>query len=66
MGEIDNPNVIQPKAAKLILTTLFELLKLKPIDMKDLEEDEKRKKFIEQPMSYMDYVMRRDKQPGIA
>ena len=54
------------KAAKLILTTLFELLKIKPLDMKDLEEEEKRKKFMEQQMSYMDNVMRRDKQPGIA
>ena len=66
LGEIDNPNVIQPKAAKLILTTLFELLKIKPLGMKDLEEEEKRKKFMEQQMSYMDNVMRRDKQPGIA
>lgn len=66
LGEIDNPNIIQPKAAKLILATLFEFLKIKPLNMKDLEEEEKRKKFMEQQMSYMDNVMRRDKQPGIA
>ena len=66
LGEIDNPNIIQPKAAKLILNMLFEFLKIKPLDMKDLEEEEKRKKFMEQQMSYMDNVMRRDKQPGIA
>ncbi|MBI3842898.1 MAG: PAC2 family protein [Thaumarchaeota archaeon] len=66
LGEIDNPNVIQPKAAKLILATLFEFLKIKPLDMKDLEEEEKRKKFMEQQMNYMDNIMRRDKQPGIA
>lgn len=66
LGEIDNPNIIQPKAAKLILNTLFEFLTIKPLDMKDLDEEEKRKKFMEQQMSYMDNVMRRDKQPGIA
>ena len=66
LGEIDNPNVIQPKAAQMILSTLFEFLKIKPIDMKDLEEEEKRKKFMEQQMNYMDGLMRRDKQPGIA
>jgi len=66
LGEIDNPNIIQPKAAQMILLTLFELLKITPPDMKDLEEEEKRKKFMEQQMNYMDNLMRRDKQPGIA
>ena len=66
LGEIDNPNIIQPKAAQMILSTLFELLKIKPLDMKDLEEEEKWKKFMEQQMNYMDNLMRRDKQPGIA
>jgi len=66
LGEIDNPNVIQPKTAQMILSTLFELLKITPLDMKDLEEEEKRKKFMEQQMNYMDSLMRRDKQPGIA
>jgi len=66
LGEIDNPNIIQPKASQMILSTLFELLKIKPLDMKDLEEEEKRKKFMEQQMNYMDNLMRRDKQPGIA
>ena len=66
LGEIDDPNVIQPKAAQMILSTLLEFLKIKPFDMKDLEEEEKRKKFMEQQMNYMDGLMRRDKQPGIA
>lgn len=66
LGEIDNPNVIQPKAAQMILSTLLQLLKVEPIDMKDLEEEEKRKKFMEQQMHYMDNLMRKDKQPGIA
>jgi len=64
--EIDNPNIIQPKAAQIILVKLLELLKIKPLDMKDLDEEEKRKKFMEQQMSYMDGLARKDKQPGIA
>lgn len=66
LGEIDNPNVIQPKTAQIILSTLLPILKIKPIDMKELEEEEKRKTFMEQQMHYMDGLMRRDKQPGIA
>jgi uncharacterized protein len=64
--EIDNPNIIQPKAAQVILVKLLELLKIKPLDMKDLDEEEKRKKFMEQQMNYMDGLARKDKQPGIA
>ena len=63
--EIDNPNIIQPKVAQTILIKLLELLKIKPLDMKDLEEEEKRKKFMEQQMNYMDGLARKDK-PGIA
>ena len=64
--EIDNPNIIQPKAAQTILVKLLELLKIKPLNMKELDEEEKRKKFMEQQMSYMDGLARKDKQPGIA
>ena len=64
--EIDNPNIIQPKAAQMILVKLLELLKIKPLDMKDLNEEEKRKKFMEQQMNYIDGLARKDKQPGIA
>jgi len=64
--EIDNPNIIQPKATQTILVKLLELLKIKPIDMKDLEEEEKRKKFMEQQMNYMNGLAKKDKQPGIA
>jgi len=66
LKEIDNPNIIQPKATQTILVKLLELLKIKPLDMKDLEEEEKRKKFMEQQMNYMDSLTRKDKQPGIA
>ena len=45
---------------------ILELLKIKPIDMKDLEEEEKRKKFMEQQMNYMNGLAKKDKQPGIA
>jgi proteasome assembly chaperone (PAC2) family protein len=66
LAEIDNPNVIQPKSAKLILEKLFQVLQLKPFDLKELEEEEKRKQFMEQQMSYMNNLARKDNQPGIA
>jgi len=66
LGEIDNPNVIQPKAAEMILAALLRILKLEPLDMKELEEEEKRKKFMEQQMNYMDGLARKDNQAGIA
>jgi len=66
LGEIDNPNIIQPKAAEMILAALLRILKLEPLDMKELEEEEKRKKFMEQQMNYMDGLARKDNQAGIA
>ena len=66
LGEIDNPNVIQPKAAEMILIKLLRILKLKPLDMKELKEEEKRKKFMEEQMNYMSGLGRKDNQPGIA
>jgi hypothetical protein len=66
LRKFDNPNIIQPKVTQTILVKLLELLKIKPLDMKDLEEEEKRKKFMEQQMNYMDGLTRKDKQPGIA
>ncbi len=66
LGEIDNPNVIQPKTAAIILAKLLQFLKIKPLDMKELEEEEKRKKFMEQQMNYMSGLAKRDNQPGIA
>ncbi|OLC36797.1 MAG: hypothetical protein AUH84_00505 [Thaumarchaeota archaeon 13_1_40CM_4_38_7] len=66
LGEIDNPNVIQPKAAEMILAALLRILKLEPLDMKELEDEEKRKKFMEQQMNYMDGLARKDNQAGIA
>ncbi len=66
LGEIDNPNVIQPRSAKLILAKLLQVLELGPLDMKELDEEEKRKQFMEQQMSYMNGLAKRDNQPGIA
>ncbi|OLD33467.1 MAG: hypothetical protein AUI61_00830 [Thaumarchaeota archaeon 13_1_40CM_2_39_13_2] len=66
LGEIDNPNVIQPKTAEMILVALLRILKLKPLDTKELKEEEKRKKFMEEQMNYMSGLGRKDNQPGIA
>ena len=66
LGEIDNPNIIQPKSAQLILVKLLQVLEIGPLDMKELEEEEKRKQFMEQQMSYMNGLAKRDNQPGIA
>ena len=60
------PNIIQPKTAEAILLKLSELLKIKPLDMKELQEEEKRKRFMEQQMSYMSGLGKNDNQPGIA
>ncbi len=66
LSEIDNPNIIQPKAAKFILDKLLHILQIKPLDTAELEEEEKRKQFMEQQMSYMSGLARKDNQPGIA
>jgi uncharacterized protein len=66
LAEIDNPNVIQPRSAQLILAKLLQILELGPLEMKELEEEEKRKQFMEQQMSYMSGLAKRDNQPGIA
>ncbi len=66
LSEIDNPNIVQPRSAKLILEKLCQVLELKPFDMRELEEEEKRKQFMEQQMSYMNGLTRKDNQPGIA
>ncbi len=66
LSEIDNPNVIQPRSAQLLLERLCQVLGLRPFDMKELKEEEKRKQFMEQQMSYMNGLARKDNQPGIA
>jgi len=66
LGEIDNPNIMQPNAAKNILNVLIKMLGIKPFNMYELDEEEKRKKFMEQQMSYLERVMERGAPPGIA
>lgn len=66
LSEIDNPNLIQPKSAQLLLEKLCKILKIKQLDLTELVEEEKRKQFMEQQMNYMDGLTRKDNQPGIA
>ncbi|MEM2760563.1 MAG: PAC2 family protein [Nitrososphaerales archaeon] len=66
LGEMDNPNIVQPKAAQNILKVLVNMLDIKPFSMSELDEEEKRKKFMEQQMSYLENVMERGEPPGIA
>lgn len=66
LGEIDNPGIIQPKAAQSILKLLINILGIKPFGMDELDEEEKRKKFMEQQMGYLERVMERGEPPGIA
>jgi hypothetical protein len=66
LGEIDNPNIVQPKAAQTILKTLVGILGIPAFNMSELEEEEKRKKFMEDQMSYLEQVMERGEPPGIA
>ncbi len=66
LGEIDNPNIMQPNAAKNILKVLINMLGIKPFSMVELDEEERRKKFMEQQMSYLERVMERGEPPGIA
>ncbi len=65
LGEIDNPNVIQPKTSKAILDKLLKILKIDSVNTSELDEEEKRKKFMEQQMEYFDDVMRQNELPGI-
>jgi len=66
LGEIDNPNVIQPKAAGKIINALTNLLNIEPLDLSELKEQEKKKKFMEEQANYMEEMAKRDNQPGIA
>jgi hypothetical protein len=66
LGEIDNPGVIQPKAAQNILKLVINMLNIKPFNMDELDEEEKRKQFMEQQMGYLERVMDRGEPPGIA
>jgi proteasome assembly chaperone (PAC2) family protein len=66
LGEIDNPNMIQPKTAEAVLQVLIKILGISSMSMLELEEEEKRKKFMEYQMSYFEKVMENGEPPGIA
>jgi proteasome assembly chaperone (PAC2) family protein len=66
LGEIDNPNVIQPKAAQSILRVLLRILDIAEFDMSELDDEERRKQFMEQQVSYLEKTMERDGPPGVA
>lgn len=66
LGAIDNPNIIQPKAAQAILEVLVKALGVPAFDMEQLAEEEKRKKFMEQQVSYLEKVIEKGEPPGIA
>ena len=65
LGEIDNPNVIQPKTSQEILKVLLNIINLSFIDLSELEEEEKRKKFMEKQMNYYNKAMSQSDLPGI-
>lgn len=66
LAEIDNPNIIQPRAAQKILQALLRVLGVPAFDMAQLGEEEKRKKFMEQQVSYLEKTMEKGEPPGIA
>ena len=66
LAEIDNPNIIQPRAAQSILQVLSRVLGLPAFDMAQLGDEEKRKKFMEQQVSYLEKAMEKGEPPGIA
>jgi uncharacterized protein len=66
LGEIDNPNMIQPKTAEAVLQVLIKILGISSMNMLELEEEERRKKFMERQMSYLEKVMENGEPPGVA
>ncbi|MGI0005186.1 MAG: PAC2 family protein [Nitrososphaera sp.] len=66
LGEIDNPNIIQPRAAQSILQVLLKVLDLPAFDMAQLGDEERRKKFMEQQVGYLEKAMEKGGPPGIA
>jgi proteasome assembly chaperone (PAC2) family protein len=65
LGEIDNPNVIQPKTSQEILKVLLKIINFPSIDLSELEEEEKRKKFMEKQMNYFNKAVNQNALPGI-
>jgi len=65
LREIDNPNMIQPKTAETVLQILIKILGISSMNILELEEEEKRKKFMEHQMSYLEKVMENGEPSGV-
>lgn len=66
LGETDDPAVVQPRAAQRVLEYLIRMLGIKPLDMQELEEGERRKRFMEQQRTYIERFTERGETPGVA
>ncbi|MCS7141402.1 MAG: PAC2 family protein [Candidatus Nitrosocaldus sp.] len=64
LGEIDNPEIIQPRAAKSVLEKLFEVTKMRRFSLSELDEEERRKRFMEEQLRYMSSMLERDRARG--
>ncbi|MEM0441799.1 MAG: PAC2 family protein [Candidatus Nitrosocaldus sp.] len=64
LAEIDNPEIIQPRSAKRVLEKMLEIAKIRGFDMSELDEEEKRKRFMEEQLRYMNSMLERDKGRG--
>lgn len=64
LGEIDNPEMIQPRTAKRVLERLLDVSKIRTFDMSELDEEERRKRFMEEQLRYMGSMLERDKGKG--
>lgn len=58
--------MIQPKTAEAVLQVLVEILGISSMNMLELEEEERRKKFMEHQMTYLEKVMENGEPPGVA
>ena len=66
LGEIDNPNIVQPKTAQNILAVLVNILGIQPFNMSELDEEEEKKKLMEDQMSHLEHTTESGDPPGIA
>ncbi len=66
LGEIDNPNFIQPKTVQSILKVLLDMLGIKPFSMSELDEEEEKKNILKDQFSYPEKAIEQSNQAGIA
>jgi proteasome assembly chaperone (PAC2) family protein len=65
LREIDNPNMIQPKTAGTVLQISIKILGISSMNMLEIEEEEKCKKFMEHQMSYLEKMMENGEPPVV-